>query len=46
MQDKVVFIGHQIDKTGISPLQDNKVEALVKAKAPENVTELKSYLGL
>ena len=45
MQDQVVYLGHQIDKTGISPVQD-KVEALVQAKTPENVTELKSYLGL
>ncbi|XP_048578377.1 uncharacterized protein K02A2.6-like [Nematostella vectensis] len=45
MQDKVVYLGHQIDKTGISPVKD-KVEALVKAKTPENVTELKAYLGL
>ena len=44
-QDQVVYLGHQIDKNGISPVQD-KVEALVQAKIPENVTELESYLGL
>ena len=45
MQDQVVYLGNQIDKKGISPVQD-KVEALVQAKTPENVTELKSYLRL
>ena len=45
MQDKVVYLGHQIDREGISPVKD-KVEALVNAKTPESVTELKAYLGL
>ncbi len=45
MQREAVFLGHRVDSTGLHPLS-NKVEALQKAPAPRNVTELKAYLGL
>ena len=38
-------LGHWIDKKGISPLPQ-KMDAVMQAKSPTNVTELKSYLGL
>ena len=37
-------LGHWIDKNGISPLPQ-KMDAVMRAKSPTNVTELKSYLG-
>ena len=40
-----MFLGHRISRFGIKPL-DEKVEALVQAKPPENVQQLKAYLGL
>ena len=39
------FLGHRIDAEGIHPLP-TKVEAMVKAPAPTNITELKSFLGM
>ena len=51
-KDKCVFLshsvdslGHRIDAEGIHPLP-SKVEAMVKAPAPRNITELKSFLGM
>ena len=43
--DKVVFLGHTIDRDGIK-LDPAKVRAIEMFKRPENVTELKSFLGL
>ena len=40
-----MFLGHRINRFGIKPL-DEKMEALVQAKPPENVQQLKAYLGL
>ena len=40
-----MFLDHRINRFGIKPL-DEKVEALVQAKPPENVQQLKAYLGL
>ena len=36
--------GHRVDSDGLNPLSD-KVEAVLKAPAPQNLRELKSYLG-
>ena len=41
----VSYLGFRIDAEGLHPLED-KVQALVSAPAPQNVTELKSFLGL
>ncbi|KAK3748327.1 hypothetical protein QZH41_005512, partial [Actinostola sp. cb2023] len=38
-------LSHVIDSTGVHPVQE-KVQALQEARAPTNVSELKSYLGL
>ena len=45
MVPNVTYLGHQIDASGLHPLPD-KVRAIEEAPAPNNVTELKSYLGL
>ena len=42
---EVVFLGHKICRHGIKPV-DEKVQALVQASPPENVQQLKAYLGL
>ena len=41
----VVYLGHKIDAQGLHPVVE-KVEVVIKAPTPRNVTELKSYLGL
>ena len=41
----VDYLGHRIDSEGLHPLPD-KVKAVKEAPAPQNVGELKSYLGL
>ncbi|XP_014673472.1 PREDICTED: uncharacterized protein K02A2.6-like [Priapulus caudatus] len=41
----VEYLGHRIDAEGIHPTQD-KVDAIVNARAPENISELRSLLGL
>lgn len=45
MAEEVTYLGHRIDKEGIHPVPD-KVKAIANARRPENVTELKSFLGL
>lgn len=44
-QDSVSYLGFIIDKHGLHKSPD-KIKAIVDAKRPENVTELKSFLGL
>lgn len=44
-KDSITFCGHIIDKHGLHKSPD-KIEAIVNAPAPENVTQLKSILGL
>ena len=43
--DSVTYLGHIIDATGVHPTGE-KVEAIKNAPAPQNVTELRSFLGL
>lgn len=45
LQDSVEYLGYRIDAQGLHPTAD-KVEAIVNAPAPQNVTELRSFLGL
>ena len=45
MLDKVNYLGFVISSTGISPIQD-KVKAIHKAKAPNNVADLQSFIGM
>lgn len=41
----VVYLGHRIDAQGLHPEAD-KLQALQDAPCPQNVPELKSYIGL
>ncbi|KAL6480987.1 hypothetical protein MHYP_G00090670 [Metynnis hypsauchen] len=45
MGKEVTFLGHKINASGLHPLTE-KVEAIAEAPAPQNVSELKAYLGL
>lgn len=42
---ELTFLGHVVSHNGLSPLK-SKVEAVVHAPAPTNITELRSFLGL
>ena len=45
MQDHVDFLGYRVDSKGIHTLPD-KLNAIVKAPSPENIQQLRSFLGL
>lgn len=45
LQTSVEYLGHRVDAEGISPLSD-KLEAIEKAPLPQNVHQLRSFLGL
>ena len=45
LQPRVIFLGHRIDAEGIHPT-DEKLKAIMQAPAPENLQELRSFLGL
>ena len=45
LQEKVQFLGHVIDAEGVHPSPE-KVQAIVGAPSPANVTELRSFLGM
>ena len=45
MQSEVTYCGYVISKEGVRPMSSN-VEAVSKAPAPTNVTELHSFLGM
>ena len=42
---EVIYLGYRIDAHGLHPVED-KVHAVMDAPSPQNVTELKAYLGL
>ena len=44
-QPQVDWVGHRIDEHGLRPIQD-KIETVVQAPRPTNVSELKSFLGM
>ena len=44
-QDSVEFLGHQIDAEGVHT-SEKKVKAILDAPKPQNVQELRSFLGL
>ncbi|XP_036815479.1 uncharacterized protein LOC118943635 [Oncorhynchus mykiss] len=44
-KDKIVFCGHEIDCNGLHKTQD-KIEAVVQAPRPQNITEVRSFTGL
>ena len=41
----IEYLGHKISADGLQPTQE-KVRAIVKAPAPQNVSQLRSFLGL
>ena len=45
MQSEVMYLGHVIDRTGLHPDKD-RIQVITEAPTPQNVTELKAYLGL
>ena len=45
MQDSVDYLGHHIDAQGACT-SPSKMEAITKAPAPNNVTQLRSFLGM
>ena len=44
-RDRVQFCGHEIDKEGLHKTEE-KIEAVVSAPRPENVSQIRSFLGL
>ena len=42
---QLTFFGHNLSKRGVAPSEE-KVAAIQKAKAPQNVSETRSFLGL
>ena len=45
LADEVAYLGHRIDQHGLHPVQD-KVEAILKARSPENVHKLQAFIGI
>ena len=43
--EKLQYIGHCINSTGIHPTEE-KVQAIKQAPRPENVSQLRAFLGL
>ena len=44
-KDSIQFCGHRLDREGIHKTQD-KIEAVTRAPSPQNVSQLRSFLGL
>lgn len=44
-QEELEYLGHRITKFGVQPVP-GKLRAIVEARAPTDLTELKSYLGM
>ena len=42
---QLMYLGHQIDATGIHPTSE-KVQAIKEAPVPQNVSQLRVFLGL
>ena len=42
---RITYLGFVIDKSGVHPTEE-KIRAVVNAPAPQNVTQLQSYLGM
>ena len=45
LMSSVEYLGHQVDASGIRPMPD-KIDAVINAPPPKNVSELRSFLGL
>ena len=44
-KDEIEFLGHKLTAKGLDPAR-NKVEAIINAREPQNVSEVRSFLGL
>ena len=44
-KNKIQFLGYEIDENGLHVSQD-KIKAIDEMKVPENLTELRSFLGM
>ena len=44
-QEEITYCGHKINANGLHKTQD-KIEAVINAPVPENVTQLRAFLGL
>lgn len=44
MEPSITYLGHEVSRLGVKPLKC-KVETILKAKYPENASELVSFLG-
>ena len=44
-QEEITYCGHRIDANGLHKTQD-KIKAVINAPKPENVTQLRAFLGL
>ena len=45
LQKSVTYLGHVIDHEGIHPA-DSKLQGILDAEAPQNLGELRAYLGI
>ena len=44
-QEEISYCGHKIDSNGLHKMQE-KIEAIVNAPKPENLTQLRAFLGM
>ena len=44
-KDEIEFLGHKLTAKGLDPAR-SKVEAIINAREPQNVSEVRSFLGL
>ena len=45
LRPRIEYLGHVIDEEGLHPTEE-KVRAIEEARTPQNVTELRSFLGI
>ena len=45
LEKEVIFCGFKVTRHGVSPVAD-KLKPILDAPAPENVSQLKSFLGM
>jgi len=43
--EKVAFLGHVLTANGVA-IDPSKIEAVIEWKRPQNVTDIRSFLGL
>ena len=45
MASEVIYLGFRINREGVAPVPE-RIESVKQAKSPENVTQVKSFLGM